>query len=117
MSKYVSFDQARKEREGKSREISGVFGQTWHLPNAMPAAAYLELLRFQKEKGDEHTFTRQEQLDLIEKLVPGPVFKAWLAEGMTLEDTDLLLPLVVAAYNDTGAIEGEAKAPKKGAKS
>lgn len=113
MGKFVDFDAAKKEREKKPVSVRA-FSKDWKLYDSPPIKGNLEFIKRRKENDGKLTIA--DEIDILEMIVPPSIFKAWLDQNMTMADADDLLARVIAAYNGEADGQGEAKAPKKGAK-
>jgi hypothetical protein len=115
MGKYIDFDAARAERK-KEPLIVKLFGKKWELPPSLPADIPVEISRLHASAGPGAEIDNGIILSLMSCVVPNDIMKAWCEAGLDSEDYGSLLIMIIKEYMGTSDSQGEAKAPKKGAK-
>lgn len=111
MSRFADFDAAFAEAEARREPLQvRLFGQTWSLPAAMPAAVPLKVARWKAEGRSEDNLTEAELLDFAGDMIPGQVLDAWFAKGLDIEQLGPIVEWVMAQYMEAMPA-GEATAP------
>lgn len=106
--RFHDFDAAFAESDAEPVEVT-LYGETWTLPAAMPAAFPLTVQRYIDEGRDPNKdLTRGELLELARTLVPPEIVNAWLDRGLTVAQ---LMTIVGELMLDYGyVVDGEADA-------
>lgn len=98
--RLVDFDAFWRERQAKQEPIRvKVFGETYELRPQLPAAVMLKVIELMVEaESPEQVIGPKELLELAEGLFGRKTLDKWLAKGLTMEQLDALVELVMQEY-------------------